>query len=526
MALRPGRDPGWELTPLPKPDLGLLGPQVREKVLERRAFLDGMLEERGASAPELGEALGEMGKLYLACDLREAAEACFSNAERLAPQDPRWPYFLGHLYRSSGNSEKAISGYERALLLRAGDVASLIWLARLHHEQGRSEIAESLFLGALELNGSSASALFGLGRIALERDDPRTAVERLEAALEISPEASMIHYPLAMAYRALGEPETAELHLRQWGTAEPYPFDPLLDELEMLLPDPALLTERGMTAYEAGNWAEAARQFRKAVAVAPENPEVRLNLGTALARLGDREEAMEQFEQVLRRSPGDARALLNIGSLLAAAGSSGEAIRYYTDAITSDPALKEAHLNLADELQRTGRYAKALPHYEVAIDLAPLDFAASLGQALTLIRLERFTEARDLLDAAMEARPEEKTFALLMARLLATCPDDTVRDGTRALELAQGLLERDPTVEVIQTTAMALAELGQFRKATRWQQRAIAGAQEAGQKESARLMSRQLDLYRRGRPCREFWLDPAPARPLRESVVRELPAPP
>ena len=52
-----------------------------------------------------------------------------------------------------------------------------------------------------------------------------------------------------------------------------------------------------------------------------------------------------------------------------------------------------------------------------------------------------------------------------LARLLATSPDDQVRNGKRAMELVQQMLQRGRTLELGETYAMTLAELGQYREA-------------------------------------------------------------
>jgi hypothetical protein len=43
----------------------------------------------------------------------------------------------------------------------------------------------------------------------------------------------------------------------------------------------------------------------------------------------------------------------------------------------------------------------------------------------------------------MKEHPEQPVFAHALARLLAAAPDDRVRDGRRALELAEELLWRE-----------------------------------------------------------------------------------
>ena len=57
------------------------------------------------------------------------------------------------------------------------------------------------------------------------------AVTLLEEALTLAPDATVVHYPLALAYRGLGNPAKADEHLRLRGEVEPTPADPLLEAL-------------------------------------------------------------------------------------------------------------------------------------------------------------------------------------------------------------------------------------------------------------------------------------------------------
>ena len=92
-----------------------------------------------------------MGKLLMAAQFRGAAEACFVNAEALNPRDYRWPYYLGHLQKSQGNSERAAGAFERALRLENDSVPTLVTLGSVYLDQGRTADAEPLFQKALSL---------------------------------------------------------------------------------------------------------------------------------------------------------------------------------------------------------------------------------------------------------------------------------------------------------------------------------------------------------------------------------------
>ena len=72
----------------------------------------------------------------------------------------------------------------------------------------------------------------------------------------------------------------------------------------------------------------------------------------------------------------------------------------------------------------------------------PQNADALFGYATTLAQLHRDAEARAQLMAGMKTFPDQPIFTHGLARLLATSPDDRVRDGQRAMTLVQDLVKR------------------------------------------------------------------------------------
>jgi hypothetical protein len=108
----------------------------------------------------------------------------------------------------------------------------------------------------------------------------------------------------------------------------------------------------------------------------------------------------------------------------------------------------------------------------------------------------------------MTAYPDRPVFAHTLVRLLATAPDDRVRDGRAAMTLLQQLRAKEPrTPELDDMMAMVLAELGQCGEAVTWERDAIGAAERAGRTDLVRRMAGNLSRYERGRPCRAAWSD-------------------
>ena len=343
-----------------------------------------------------------MGKLFTAAEYYDAADVCLRNAQRLDPGDMRWPYFLGHVFRYRSDPAKAAPSFEQALARAPQDVPSLVWLAEMNLARDLPEAAEEPLKKAQSLNPSSGAVLYGLGRVALAKRDYAEAIEVPRGRSRRSARRRRrLHYPLALAYRGLGNREKAEEHLRLRGEVELPPDDPLLGELTALLQNAAAYEARGSQALGARQWPEAAANLKKAVELAPGNAFTRLNLGTALYMQGDADGALEQYREAVRLSPTLARAHFAIGVLMESRGQDDEAIESFGAAISSDPGYTEPRFSLANVLRRTGRVQESLSQYAEVLAARPRCIAGELrlrdgtGQARTLPGGARTPRKRD-----------------------------------------------------------------------------------------------------------------------------------
>jgi tetratricopeptide (TPR) repeat protein len=208
----------------------------------------------------------------------------------------------------------------------------------------------------------------------------------------------------------------------------------------------------------------------------------------------------------VRVSPTYAKAHYSLGVLMESSGRNGEALSRYADAVKYDPGYVQARVRLGDSLRRSGRLQESLSEFEQALKIDPRVAEAIFGYAVTLARLGRYAEARDQLIEGMKLEPTRMAFSHALARLLAAAPDEKVRDGRRALTLAQQLLKRERSVAIGETMAMAYAELGQFNQAASLERELMAAAkQQHGPDELLQRMTDNLRLYERRQPNRTPW---------------------
>jgi tetratricopeptide (TPR) repeat protein len=314
--------------------------------------------------------------------------------------------------------------------------------------------------------------------------------------------------------------EQAQHHLELRGETEAYPYDPLMEEIRSRFGSPSVMTERGGNAFAQGDFAKAVAAFRKVIEAVPQVAMAHANLGAALFRQGDRTAATAAFERALELDPADPVVLVSLGVMSHHAGRAGAAEQYYEQALERQPGYVPAHLEVAHALRRRGDHARAVEHYRAVVEIEPRRAVAQLGLAMTRVKLERWTAVRDTLLAAIDTLPDQPAFVHALARLHAAAPDVAVRDGRRALELLDQLVQGgQQDTDVGETIAMAMAELGDFEQAIRFQIQTIEVVQRAGQAELLGTMNERLRVYRESRPWRKPWPDDDPShRPPTDAV--------
>lgn len=452
--------------PVPNPSLAGMEAEIAAQLSAARSQLEAALAQ-GAPAEQLAGAYGELGMLYHAYALVDASAACYANAERLAPKDARWPYLQAVLLHEDSRLDEAAPAYRRALALVPDLFPALVHLAEIHLHRNELEAAEALLGRALAAAPDSPAARSLAGQIALSRREWTKAVELLAGVLAAVPEANLLHHPLGLAYRGLGDLESAKRHLALAGRVGVRPNDPLRDAVEAIKLGERLHMQRGHTAFNLGRYADAAHEFRLALAARADSVGARVNLGAALAKQGDRKGAIAELARAAELAPNNATARFNLALLLVEEGKAGE----------------------------------ALPHLTAAVISNPRDETARMEEVRLAFSLRQYGRAKASLEEGLAALPDNRRIAHSLARLLASCPDRALRDGGRALELAQAVAQAEQTAGHLETVALALAELGRCPEAAEAQRQAVALARASGDALFLGELEEALARYEATNPC-------------------------
>jgi tetratricopeptide (TPR) repeat protein len=403
--------------------------------------------------------------VYHAYEFFETAEEAYANALRLAADEGTWLHLLGYLYQQTGRLEESAEKFAAARRVQPGNYPASVRLGQVSLALNRLREARDAFRAVESV--FPAAARQGLGEVALREGRFEDAIGHFLAVLARVPQATSVHYSLAMAYRGLGRLDDARSHLRQRGPGGIKAVDPIVEILPTLVRGERLLVIQGRRAYEAGQFQDAAEAFRRAIAVAPGSASAHHNLGLALSQLDDPASALAELRVAFDQAPGDAA----IGSALIGA------------------------------LLRLNREDEAIDALTRARSIDPDDEGMLVSLAILLAHRERYREAVALLEDGHRRFPDRASTATTLARLLASSPDRALRDGRRALDIARRVYATNPAPADGETIAIALAELERCDQALDWMRRAVAEAEQAKDALEAARLRGELPKYLTT-PCR------------------------
>lgn len=501
-----------ETSPLPPPRPGLVAVQwprlsqleieVRDQIKSQQAVLTATVRDPKSSDKKLSDDYGSLGEVYQAYSLNAPAQQCYQNASRLAPKEFRWMYLLARVEHLLGRADEAIQHYRSAATLQPAYVPTYLNLGKLYLELDRLEPAGAAFALALQKEPNNAAAHYEVGQVALSQGNFAKAVEHFEKTLALVPEAKRIHYPLALAYRGLGNMEKARFHLSQQNSVGVRVTDPLVDQLAELARGGRVHMIRGKLALEAKRYQDAVTEFRKAIEADKESVSAYVNLGAALNQLGDERAAAEQFEKALGLDPQNLTARFNLAVLLARDNKHADSIVHLKAVLATNTNDVGARMFLAQELVKVDRVDEAIAEYSRVVESDPGNEGAVVSRAQVQLNHGKFKAALEGLEKAIAEYPQRTNTTALLSFTLSTSPQLNLRDGTRALKLAQALHSTNASLQNGMLVVLALAETGNCTEAFAWQKKLIAQATMERNEVQLERLKRDLNRYENAKSCR------------------------
>jgi tetratricopeptide (TPR) repeat protein len=169
---------------------------------------------------------------------------------------------------------------------------------------------------------------------------------------------------------------------------------------------PEIHNNLGNAHLRRGEIDEARTEFRKALALDPNNADALLNLGSIARVKGNAGEAEHYVERALRVNPNSIGALAELAELKRGRNELPESIRLYREALALHDSNPGLYLGLGDSLQRAGRYAEAEAAFKRVLELDPDSFEARYNLGVTYGQQQRTEEAMRYYEAALTLHPE------------------------------------------------------------------------------------------------------------------------
>ncbi len=319
--------------------------------------------------PEFVPALLRLGRSQLTSGRTAEAKAAFERVVTLDPSAAAGHEGLGKAASADGDEASAISHFERALELDRDANSIHYALAVAHRNLGHMDPARAHLQQAGDvaarivdplinpLAGMAESPQFYLaqGAEALDNGDFETAATAFQSALDRKDTSFGAFRGLAISLERLGDPNGARRTLEQ-----------ALDEAttgteEDDLPERAGIERSlGLLAATLRQDAQALAHYQTSLALRPDQPDLLLRAGNALARSRRFEEAIASYDRLIELEPEWTSAILEKRAIaLVNLRRWPEAVADFTRAIEAAPEEVALRRRFAEALELMGNPAGA-----------------------------------------------------------------------------------------------------------------------------------------------------------------------
>ena len=355
------------------------------------------------------------------------ALADFEKVVHLAPAAEQGHSALGAVLVRLGRTGEGISELEKALAMKPGDTSAQMNLALAYEQNGQPAKALPWFA---KLDAASRAentplpvyVLSAYARALAASGQIPTAIARMKEAVAADPRNADPHDELGSLYA----------QHQDWARAK----EAFIAALEI---DPNLAIAHlhlGMT-LQALQQPGVLTELSKAYQIAPENPEIALQFGIALATAGRDDQAIPVLKHALELDQKSADAAYQLGLALQRTNAPQEAIPLLQKAADADPKNAEVLTNLGMALCQVQEAKDAVPILQRAVALAPDNVTAHQNLAAAYIQLSQFDDAISQLRAALKLSPDAARLHYNLG--LALKMKDDAADAIPELETAEKL---------------------------------------------------------------------------------------
>jgi len=247
----------------------------------------------------------------------------------------------------------------------------------------------------------------------------------------------------------------------------------------------------------------ALEQVNKALDKDPNDAESLLLRAQVYSALKENDKAKADIEKAMRLDPDSPRGILMRSMVAAQQKRFAEAIADIKLLLQVDPTDVNLRLQLASYYVADKRPRKAIEMMSaiLADEEKNADVLRARGDAL--LSVGRHADAIADYDKALSIAPEDTGVLNNLAWVLATSPEDNLRNAKRSIELATKACEltKYDKPHILSTLASGYAEMGDWDTAIKWSSKAVEGGSD--EPETAEQLKKELESYKQKKPWRE-----------------------
>jgi tetratricopeptide (TPR) repeat protein len=345
------------------------------------------------------------GRVALQKDELQEAEAKLRHAIKLQPNSPVAQHFLGVALEKEGDTEGAVTAYQKAVELNPGDLSSRQSVNRLKPPEVREQNA-------------SIPNFDSPGKI--DDDDPARVSEfenyiRENRFKEVEPLLAAYvkdHPNSSWGWYALGYSQFAQ---KKIGDS----INSLAKSLSLNVKNPDAHKILGRNLMVIGRFDSAQTEYEQSIRYAPDSAENYYDLGKLFSMQDNWQAARKQFEEAVRLNPNYVEALDSLGFAQEALGDDADALRTYQKAVALNEQrhgkFVSAHVNLSAYYNRTGDSAKAFDYAQKALEIDPKRDSAWFQKARAEDRQGQLQAAADSLNHAISLNSRSSSYYYVLS---------------------------------------------------------------------------------------------------------------
>lgn len=345
----------------------------------------------------------------------------------LAPDDTDLKIRLAEALKNAGREGESITVYEELINSIKGQDLLPVYnnLGYLYAETGDNEKAISFYLKALKLNEDDVNIYHNLSLLYEKTGQKDKANEYLAKVVELKPDSPDDRLKLAENILEAGKTKEAETLVEEFIKENPGSMDAwlLITRIAEKNGDKSLLK----TAYE------------NILAINPQTDTVIYNLGIMEYEAGNTSKALSYFEKYINFAPNDGTAHAFLFEIYRSQKKDDSAYKEASAIIRLRPDETECWKYIFDYLRKKEKYDEIASIMENGIKTRPKDIALRKYLVTAYLKLDKTNQAITQMKAALELNPKDTDMLMQLAKIY-----EKQNEPNKALDTYKKILDINP----------------------------------------------------------------------------------